>query len=176
MFTREELIKMVATGELNDTTILYDHNNIVLIKIASFKDCNELFSDWTWWCISKEARHWTSYCYGRNQYFLIDFNDLHSTNPTKLNRAAIGFTITDHNLLYAAHAKNDDNLLDLAVKRKKGLYTFESILKEKGLYEFVIEQNMNPKYADIDYLNIAPSKNGRLRSLFRHILSFLHRH
>jgi hypothetical protein len=127
-----------------DTEVLYCRNNIVIIKVNTFQDCNRLFyKDSIDWCIARSKGHWDDYvgAPGQEQYFIIDFNHIDSEDRHLYNNSLIGFTLKDGNL-YAAHARNDRNLLDAHEKKNTGLHPFEEILKNKGIYKFVIKNKM----------------------------------
>ena len=146
---REHFLNSVAKF-CPDTKVLYDKNNIVVIKVSSFDDCNRMFHiDSIDWCIARSKSHWNDYVGKPNQsqYFIIDFNDINSKDRTKYNQSLIGFTLVDESLM-AAHARNDRNLLDSSEKVYSGYHPFEQILMEKGIYNFVIKQKMKGSPTD----------------------------
>jgi hypothetical protein len=134
---REEFLALVKT--LKNTEVVYDKKNIVIVMVKTFSDCNTLFcSDTVNWCIANKKEYWDDYVNkpSRKQYFIIDFNDFKqifsftSIDDERNNFSMIGFT-TEGNEIVAAHARNDDNLINHYNNR------FENILKEKGIYNFV---------------------------------------
>lgn len=140
--SKENFLKHV--NKLSDTKILYNKDNIVIIEVKSFNDCNSMFCiDSVNWCIAHRKNHWDGYVGKPNQhqYFIIDFNDINSINKTKYNLSLIGFTLNDGELM-AAHARNDKSLLDNISKYNSGHHPFEQILMEKGIYDFVIKHKM----------------------------------
>jgi hypothetical protein len=141
---KEHFLKAIADS-CKDTAVIYDKNNIVIIKVSSFSDCNRIFCHKTIkWCIANQEYHWNDYVgkAGHEQFFIIDFNKINETPGTKdYNLSLIGFTLKDGKL-YAAHARNDDGLLDGLKKDKTGYHPFEMVLKNKGLYNFVIKRKM----------------------------------
>ena len=157
MISREFILNGVAPGgNLPNTKIVYDYKGIVIIKVNRFEDCHTLFDSCTSWCISHKKVHWDDYYIGREQYFILDFNKLNGDGGKETREAAIGFTIKRDNEginLYAAHDVLDYNLLDPYEKRTTGLHPFEKILKEKGVYSFVIKNKMNPEKAILEYKN-----------------------
>lgn len=147
MFKKEEFLKSVKDYCPN-TKVLYDRNNIVLVQVESFADCHFLFDKKTIdWCIARSNSHWCDYVAKpfHKQYFIVDFNHINDENHgTEYNRSLIGFT-TKRGDLYAAHARNDANLLSESDKKYNGLHPFEKILKDKGLYDFVIKNGFKDK-------------------------------
>jgi hypothetical protein len=141
---REHFLKAIA-NYCPQTKVVYDKNNIVIIKVSSFEDCNRIFChDTIKWCIAQNKAHWNSYVekIGHKQYFIIDFNKMHEMRgSTDYNLSLIGFTLKGDKL-YAAHARNDNNLLNGFIKDRTGYHPFENILKDKGLYDFVIKRKM----------------------------------
>ncbi len=135
------------------TSVIYDKNDILILMVESFHDCNALFNDCTIsWCIARNEDHWNDYVRSpRNkQYFIIDFKHINDSLSGEYNKSLIGFTLSNKKL-YAAHARNDNNLIDKYYKRKNGVHPFEQILKEKKLYSFVITNGMkNPSSSSND--------------------------
>lgn len=133
---------MEQVKSLKNTTVIYDNNNIVVLEVKSFDDCNMLFDKkGISWCIAQSKDHWNDYV-GRlsRQYFIVDFNKLKITpsSDDDNNNSLIGFTFTKGELS-AAHARNDKSLRG-SVYDKHGNYEgieFEKILKEKGIYNVV---------------------------------------
>ena len=133
-----------------DTKVLYDRNSVVIIKVNSFTDCNRMFYvESIDWCIARSEGHWNDYVGKPNQsqYFIIDFDKINSNDRIERNNSLIGFTLSDGELM-AAHARNDRNLLDSSEKSYSGYHPFEKILKEKGIYDFVIKQKMDGGQTD----------------------------
>ena len=141
---KEHFLKAIA-NHCHKTKVIYDKNNIVIIKVNSFSDCNFIFCHSTInWCIANHECHWNDYVNkkGHKQFFIIDFNKVNGIPGTKdYNLSLIGFTIKDDKI-YAAHARNDDGLLDRFKKDITGYHPFEEVLKDKGLYDFVIKRKM----------------------------------
>ena len=134
---REEFLSIVKT--LQNTEVVYDKRNIVIIRVKTFSDCNTLFcSNTVNWCIANKKEYWDDYVNKpfRKQYFIIDFNNFKqifsftSIDDKRNNFSMIGFT-TKCNEIVAAHARNDNNLIN------NHSNSFENILKEKGIYNFV---------------------------------------
>lgn len=134
---REHFLKALADLCPN-TKVIYDKNNIFVINVNSFKDCNRIFArDTIHWCIANHECHWNEYVggLGQKQFFIIDFNKINDIKDREeYNYSLIGFTLKN-NKLYAAHARNDDNLLT-------GSGLFSQILKKKDLYNFIVKQKM----------------------------------
>jgi len=121
--------------ELSNSKILYDKDGIVILEVCTFEDCHELFGNWyeVQWCIANKKAHWNNYIGERlfsHQYFLLDFNNMHSDDSRDENESFVGFTFVC-GALTAAHAKNDDDLMPNEQKE------FRRILREKGVYNFV---------------------------------------
>lgn len=142
MYSEEEFVKYV-----NDTfgvKLLYHVNKVYLIRVKSHEVCKKLFDrkdiDW---CIAQSEKHWDEYIThpGNKQYFIVDFNHTHDLKGSAgYNNAFIGFTLNKEGEIYAAHARDDKNLLHYDYFT--GVRDFEKILKEKSLYNFVIENKM----------------------------------
>ena len=142
MYSEEEFVKYV-----NDTfgvKLLYHTNRVYLIKVTSHKVCKKLFDrkdiDW---CIAQSEKHWDDYIThpGNKQYFIVDFNHANDLKGSAgYNNAFIGFTLNKEGEIYAAHARDDKNLLHYDYFT--GVRDFERILTEKGLYDFVIKNKM----------------------------------
>lgn len=128
--------------------VIYSFKGIVIANVTTFEACNKFFNtEDIRWCIAEQKSHFASYCLrkGNSQYFIIDFNNLNSDKSKERDYAMIGFTIKEIDdtwQIYAAHSKSDINLLDSAVKSETNYHPFEIILKEKGLYNFVIKNKM----------------------------------
>lgn len=110
---KENVISLVK--KLNDSKIVYDKNNIVIVEVGSFDDIKKLASD-TSWCILGETM-WKSYTKNRHQFILYNYN-IDEFDP----KFKIGFTLTKKGDLYAAHDILDKNskseLNDILSKNK----------------------------------------------------------
>ncbi len=140
---RDKFLKAISNN-CPDTKVIYDNNNIVVINVNSFKDCHNIFYHNTInWCIAESELHWVNYVGNESckQFFIIDFNKLHSSQRDDYNLSLIGFTLKNGDL-YAAHGRDDRNLLNAKIKDRTGFYPFENVLKSKGLYDFVIKRKM----------------------------------
>jgi len=141
MYTEKEFFYLV--NELNGAKILKANNGIYLIKVNNHSACKKLFDRHTIdWCIARSKAHWNDYVEnpGNKQYFIVDFNNINSLYENKYNYAFIGFTVNKNGDIYAAHARNDKNLLGYTTAG--GEILFERCLKENGLYKYVIEDKM----------------------------------
>jgi hypothetical protein len=87
---------------INDikSDIVFENDNILVIKVDSLSDINVLGSD-TSWCILGSGQ-WTNYTKNRLQYILYDYTK-DEFDPT----FKIGFTLEKSGAIYAAH-----NILD----------------------------------------------------------------
>lgn len=131
-----------------DIEIIYSKNKVYIIRVKSFKACNRLFCNEVTgctvnWCIANHTHHWYDYVEHPDnyQYFIVDYNHINDEDRDSHNESLIGFTLDKHNNLYAAHARNDDNLLLTSSRTKE--YIFYDILKQKKLYDFVVKYNMS---------------------------------
>ena len=141
MYTEREFVDLV--NSLSGVKILKSHNGVYLINVTKQSACDTLFNRETIdWCIARSKSHWNDYITnpGNKQYFIVDFNNVNSNNGSKYNYSFIGFTVNNKGDIYAAHARNDKNLLGFSMINGERL--FEHCLKEKGLYKYVIEDGM----------------------------------
>lgn len=144
MYKEKEFQRLIE--KLSGINLLYKKDGVYIIKVSSFKSCKKLFNDDSIdWCIAKGENHWNNYVsyLGNNQYFIVDFNDIKSKNSVAYNNSLVGFTITKHGELYAAHARNDKNLLRTEGYSKT---IFAKLLLDKNLYDFVINEKMATPY------------------------------
>jgi hypothetical protein len=98
------------------STIEFENNNILIVKIKDISDVKTLGSD-TSWCILGDY-NWSRYTLKRLQYILFDFNKEEFDPKFK-----IGFTLEYDGRLYAAH-----DILDTDVKAH-----LRKILDENGI-------------------------------------------
>ena len=140
-------------GKLHDTKVVYDLNNIVVLKVGTFDDCSRLFDkDSIHWCIAQSRRHWNEYVGSMftRQYFIIDFNNINNPNSTEYNHSLIGYTVEKGKIM-AAHARNDLDLRKSVTKywgeELKTDMLFKFVLRDKGLslYEFVFGKDRKEK-------------------------------
>jgi len=141
MYTEREFVDLVKN--LYGARIIKSHNSVYLISVTRQSACDKLFNRKTIdWCISRSKSHWDSYITtpGNKQYFIVDFKNVDSNRANDYNYSFIGFTIDNKGDIYAAHARDDKNLLGYSMVNGDRL--FEHCLKEKGLYKYVIEDKM----------------------------------
>jgi len=141
MYTEREFVDLVKS--LYGARIIKSHNRVYLINVTRQSACDKLFNrDTINWCIARSKSHWDSYITtpGNNQYFIVDFNNVNSSYSRNYNHSFIGFTVNNKGDIYAAHARDDKNLLGYTTTDGERL--FERCLKEKGLYKYVIEDKM----------------------------------
>ena len=142
MYSEEDFVEFIH--KTFGVKLLYQSGKIYVIKVTSHDACKKLFDrDTIDWCIARSEKHWDDYVShpGNKQYFIVDFNHVNTPkNSVGYNNAFIGFTINKDGEIYAAHARDDRNLLRLEIV--SGKREFESILQKKGLYDFVIKNKM----------------------------------
>jgi hypothetical protein len=78
------------------SNIVFENENILIVKISSIEDVKVLGSD-TSWCILRDLM-WNRYTNGRYQYILYDFS-----KDTLDPNFKIGFTLNKDYTIYAAH-------------------------------------------------------------------------
>lgn len=116
-----------------DTDIVFDQDNILVVRIKNFNQSKQLGS--SSWCIARNEYYFDSYTSGNcSQYFLYDFSKS-STDNTSM----IGFTLEGAGKISAAHEKNDDALSDNIKKDLK-----------KIIIPYIIE-NDEAYFPDFDY-------------------------
>ena len=148
IYNKDEFLQFVKC--LKNTKVLYDKNNIVILRVKTYNDCKALFgNDKTInWCIANSRCHWDEYIGNHSftkQYFIIDFNHVNDKPMIEGygNReyiySMIGFTTRFFVWnLTAAHARNDKNLLEETYGGNNDkILLFKRILKEKGIHKFV---------------------------------------
>ena len=141
MYTEREFVDLVKN--LSGAKILKSHNKVYLLEVTKQYACDKLFNRKTIdWCIARSKSHWNDYITnpGNKQYFIVDFNNVDSNRTNDYNNSFIGFTVNNKGDIYAAHARDDKNLLVYSMVNGDRL--FEHCLKEKGLYKYVIEDKM----------------------------------
>ena len=108
-WTRESLLQFKEKVG-NGADVLYDKDNIIMMKINNFKTSNTLCGGGrTQWCITREEGMWNRYAQRNDrtsQYFIWDFN--HQENH---ELAHIGFTVEKGNGIIYAHSTSNNNLL-----------------------------------------------------------------
>jgi hypothetical protein len=141
MYTEREFVDLVKN--LSGAKILKSDNKVYLLEVTKQYACGKLFNRKTIdWCIARSKSHWNDYITnpGNKQYFIVDFNNVNSNRANDYNNSFIGFTVNNKGDIYAAHARDDKNLLGYSMINGDRL--FEHCLKEKGLYKYVIEDKM----------------------------------
>ena len=124
---------------INDikSDIVFENDNIIVVKVDSLSDINVLGSD-TSWCILGSGQ-WNSYTKNRLQYILYDYTK-DEFDPT----FKIGFTLEKSGAIYAAH-----NILDGSASNELGRVLEENSLTTTKLLPEVKKVDM----ADIDNIN-----------------------
>lgn len=85
-----------------DAPIIYQNENLLVIKINDFKQSKFLGSGS--WCISRDEHYFESYTEdGQQQYFIFDFS-----KSSKDRRSMIGITLNSYGEQNTAHFKNDE--------------------------------------------------------------------
>ena len=155
MYTEKEFVNIVRFTP--GAKIIHKIGKIYLLSVKYQSACAALFDiDTVDWCIARSKYHWNEYISnrGNKQYFIVDFNNVNNyTNHDEYNFSFIGFTVDKDGDIYAAHARNDKNLL--TERNTKGESLFERILEKKGLYDFVINNGMK-KEAEEETLSMIP--------------------
>ena len=145
MYTEKEFVSIVRFTP--GAKIIHKIGKIYLLSVKYHSACASLFDiDTVDWCIARSKYHWNDYIAnnGNKQYFIVDFNNVDNfVNYDEYNFSFIGFTVDNDGNIYAAHARNDKNLLSEC--NTKGEKLFEQILKKKGLYDFVFNDVMKKK-------------------------------
>ena len=145
MYTEKEFVNIVRFTP--GVKIIHKIGRIYLLSVKYQSACASLFDiDTVYWCIARSEYQWKEYITnrGNKQYFIVDFNNINNyVSHDEYNFSFIGFTVDNDGNIYAAHARNDKNLL--TERNTKGERLFERILKKKGLYDFVINDGMKKK-------------------------------
>lgn len=147
MYTENEFVDLVKS--LYGARIIKSHNKVYLVEVTNQHACDKLFNRETIdWCIARSKSHWNEYITnpGNKQYFIVDFKNVDSNRTNDYNYSFIGFTVDKKGNIYAAHARNDKNLLGYTMTNGDKL--FEHCLKEKGLYQYVIKDKMKENVED----------------------------
>jgi hypothetical protein len=93
MNEREKIKEFLKTSK---SSICYESDDIMIVRVVSLSDIQKLGSD-TSWCILRESQ-WRSYTSDRYQYILYDFQK-DEWDP----KFKIGFTLNKDYSVYAAH-------------------------------------------------------------------------
>lgn len=105
---KESLFKYINDNSSINANIVFDNDNIVLIRVNDYETAR-LLGKTTNWCISKNKRYWNDYVefdmYAK-QYIIFDFS-LDEDNDF----STIGFTLTDNGNIIHAHSYTNKNLL-----------------------------------------------------------------
>ena len=131
----KEQVKELVNDIKSD--IIFENDNILVVKVDSLSDINVLGSD-TSWCILGSGQ-WNSYTKGRLQYILYDYTK-DEFDPT----FKIGFTLEKSGAIYAAH-----NILDGSASNELRRVLEENSLTTIKLLPEVKKFDM----ADIDNIN-----------------------
>jgi hypothetical protein len=131
----KEQVKELVNDIKSD--IVFENDNILVVKVDSLSDINVLGSD-TSWCILGSGQ-WNSYTKNRLQYILYDYTK-DEFDPT----FKIGFTLEKSGAIYAAH-----NILDGSASNELRRVLEENSLTTIKLLPEVKKFDM----ADIDNIN-----------------------
>lgn len=105
---KESLFKYINDNSSINADIVFDNDNIVLVRVNDYETAR-LLGKSTNWCISKDKRYWNDYVefdmYAK-QYIIFDFS-LDEDNDF----STIGFTLTDNGDIIHAHSYTNNNLL-----------------------------------------------------------------
>lgn len=105
---KESLFKYINDNSSVNADILFDNDNIVLVRVNDYETAR-LLGKSTNWCISKDKRYWNDYVefdmYAK-QYIIFNFS-LDEDNDF----STIGFTLTDKGDIKHAHSYTNNNLL-----------------------------------------------------------------
>lgn len=131
----KEQVKELVNDIKSD--IVFENNNILVVKVDSLSDINVLGSD-TSWCILGSSQ-WNSYTKGRLQYILYDYTK-DEFDPT----FKIGFTLEKSGTIYAAH-----NILDGSASNE-----LRRVLEENSLTTIkLLPEVKKVDMAEIDNIN-----------------------
>ncbi len=133
---REEVKKWV--GESGNSNIVYENEDILVVKVNTIDDIKKLGSD-TSWCILG-ASMWERYTKGRFQYILYDYT-LDEYNPL----FKIGFTLNKDLNIHAAHDILDSGAtaeLKEIVKKYDG-FEFANIVPVVDVVDSNIDLNID---------------------------------
>ena len=145
-WNREDFLAFIANNA-QDCSVVYDKDNIVVIRVTSYESSNRIAQTNTKWCIATSREQWNNYVVRENnkQYFMFDFN-LSENDEI----ARIGFTISKNGLRNAHTVKDEDIKYGITYKSKRT--DFNDVLKmrkmEIGLF-MTIDKNLNYTW-DID--------------------------
>lgn len=122
-FNEFSMEKLKDKANINNSPIISDAINILILKIDNFEQSKALGSPS--WCISRDSYYYNSYTsQNAKQYFMYNFN-----KDSKDNDSMIGITLYNTGEISTAHYKNDDH------------YKTDEFLKYIQLK--IIQQNLN---------------------------------
>lgn len=107
-WNRESFLDYIHNAENINCEVMFDENNIVLVKVNTF-DTVKLLAKTTNWCISKNKKYWNDYIEYRNdsnQFVIFDFN-----KPEDHELSIVGFTTSKGNGITNAHSFSNANLM-----------------------------------------------------------------
>ena len=107
-WNRDSLMDYIQNSENINCDVIYDDNNIVLVKVKTY-DTVKLLAKTTNWCISKNKRYWNDYVEHRHnssQFVIFDFN-----KPEDHELSIVGFTSVKNGGITNAHSFSNNNLM-----------------------------------------------------------------
>ena len=106
-WNRESLIEFIKNSESLNCDIIYDNNNIVIVRCKDYETIKHLGKT-TNWCISKNKSYWNNYMSNgtSKQYVMFNFNQKEDTEES-----IIGFTSNHDVTISHAHSFTNENLM-----------------------------------------------------------------
>ena len=102
------LMEYLKNSEVLKYEIVYDNNNIVIVKCFDYDTVKHLGKT-TNWCISKNKSYWNNYLSDsvNKQYIMFNFNETEDSE-----HSIIGFTSSHDSYISHAHSFTNENLIN----------------------------------------------------------------
>ena len=143
----KEYIKS-SIENLENSHIVYDKDNILVLQVGDHEDIKKIANDCTW-CIVQYKSNWDSYCNGRYQFIVWNFNLMEFENLFK-----IGITMRPDSTVYVAFDYMNKSCLEYAKEfvKKINLRPSSGKLEEiKRLEEIKKLQYLKNKVDEVKY-------------------------
>lgn len=138
-WNKESLMKFIKNVEGINCNIVYDKDNIVIIKVDDY-DTIKYLAKTTNWCISKNKKYWNDYITSKgkkaSQYVMFDFSKKEDDDLS-----IVGFTTMNKKGITHAHSFTNENMMRCNSMSKK----VKSFIKYKpSIFDLLVE-NKVPK-------------------------------
>ena len=129
-------------GKFKGIDIVWQSNNVYVIKIKSYESCQRICRS-TRWCIAYSEKNWNEYIKDACQYAIFDFN-LSEENELSI----VGITVKRNEILYpvtkfnTSFAYNSFDWGKLGILKQINIEDFEKFLKTKKIPFDIFDTNI----------------------------------